>query len=403
VRSLEVGAALPRQQPQPDPSSPPLRGSEYAELSRQVRRAGLLDRRPWYYARTITVTAVLFAAGWAVFAVVGDSWWQLAVAVFLAVMFTQVGFLGHDAGHRQILRSRKASYIIGILHGNLGIGLSYGWWVSKHNRHHAHPNQQGADPDISLSVLAFTESQARGGQRLSRLAVRFQAYLFFPMLLLEAASLHVASIRALTSRAPRYRAWETGLLSIHVVGYLTAVFLVLSPVKAVVFILVQQGLFGLYLGSSFAPNHKGMHILDASDRSGFLHRQVLTSRNVRGGPITDVALGGLNYQIEHHLFPSMPRPNLRHSQALIREFCQQRDLPYCESSLVGSYAQALRHLNSVGRSARPGTSASSGAHGRPAVGTRADGAAGSQNSNDYSDHDPVNVADDERRGCADCD
>jgi fatty acid desaturase len=373
VRSLEVGAAAPpRQQPQPDPSSPP-RGSEYAELSRQVRRAGLLDRRPWYYARTITVTAVLFAAGWAVFAVVGDSWWQLAVAVFLAVMFTQVGFLGHDAGHRQILRSRKASYIIGILLGNLGIGLSYGWWVSKHNRHHAHPNQEGADPDISLSVLAFTESQARG-RGLSRLAVRFQAYLFFPMLLLEAASLHVASIRALTGRGRRYRAWETGLLSAHVVGYLTAVFLVLSPVRAVVFILVQQALFGLYLGSSFAPNHKGMPVLDASNRSSFLHRQVLTSRNVRGGPITDVALGGLNYQIEHHLFPSMPRPNLRRSQALIREFCQQRDLPYCQSSLVGSYAQALRHLNSVGRSPGPGTSGSSGAGGRPAV--RAEGGQG---------------------------
>jgi fatty acid desaturase len=372
VSSLEVGAALPRQ-PQPDPSSPP-RGSEYAELSRQVRRAGLLDRRPWYYARIITVTAVLFAAGWAVFVVVGDSWWQLAVAVFLAVMFTQVGFLGHDAGHRQILRSRKASYIVGILLGNLGIGLSYGWWVSKHNRHHAHPNQQGADPDVSISVLAFTESQARGGRGLSRLAVRFQAYLFFPMLLLEAASLHVASIRALTGRGRRYRAWETGLLSVHVVGYLTAVFVVLSPVRAVVFILVQQGLFGLYLGSSFAPNHKGMPVLDASDRSGFLYRQVLTSRNVRGGRITDVALGGLNYQIEHHLFPSMPRPNLRHSQALIREFCQQRDLPYCQSSLVGSYALALRHLNSVGRSARPGTSGSSGAGGRPAV--RAEGGQG---------------------------
>ncbi len=381
MRSREIGAALPRQQPQPDPPSPPT-GSEYAELSRQIRQAGLLDRRPRYYAWMITVTAVLFAAGWAVFVLVGDSWWQLAVAVFLAVMFTQVGFLGHDAGHRQILRSRKASYIIGILHGNLGIGLSYGWWVGKHNRHHAHPNQQGADPDISISVLAFTESQARGGRGLSRLAVRFQAYLFFPMLLLEAASLHVASIRALTSRGRRYRAWETGLLSVHVVGYLTAVFLVLSPVKAVVFILVQQGLFGLYLGSSFAPNHKGMHILDASDHSGFLQRQVLTSRNVRGGLITDAALGGLNYQIEHHLFPSMPRPNLRHSQALIREFCQQRDLPYCQSSLLGSYAQALRHLNSVGRSARPGTSASSGAGGQPTV--RADGgqAAGARPATD---------------------
>jgi fatty acid desaturase len=333
----------------PDPALPAARGSEYAQLSRRVRQAGLLDRRPRYYAWKIAITAVLLAAGWAAFVLVGDSWWQLAVAAYLAVMFTQVGFLGHDAGHRQILGSRKANYVIGVLHGNLGIGLSYGWWVSKHNRHHAHPNQPGADPDVSLGALAFTSDQADAGRGLGRLVFRFQAWLFFPMLLLEAVALHVSSIRAVASRRTWYRAWETWLLVLHVAVYFTAVFLVLSPVKAGVFILVQQGLFGLYLGSSFAPNHKGMPILDASDSSSFLRRQVLTSRNVRGGWLTDLALGGLNYQIEHHLFPSMPRPSLRRSQRLIREFCQGRDLPYCETSLVGSYAQALGYLNSVGK------------------------------------------------------
>ena len=139
----------------------------------------------------------------------------------------------------------------------------------------------------------------------------------------------------------------------HVAGYLAVVFLVLSPVKAVVFIVVQQGLFGFYLGCSFAPNHKGMPVLSAADRTGFLHRQVLTSRNVRGGWLTDFALGGLNYQIEHHLFPSMPRPNLRRSQPLIAAFCTEHGLPYTEASLLGSYAQALRHLHAVGRLARP--------------------------------------------------
>jgi fatty acid desaturase len=191
----------------------------------------------------------------------------------------------------------------------------------------------------------------RTSRAAARLVYRYQAYLFFPLLLLEGFSLHVASIRALASRASRHRPWETALLAVHVTGYLTVVLLVLSPVRAVVFILVQQGLFGLYLGSSFAPNHKGMPVLQAADRTDFLRRQVLTSRNVRGGWLTDFALGGLNYQIEHHLFPSMPRPNLRHSQALVREFCRQRGLPYCQSSLVGSYAQALRYLDNVGRPA----------------------------------------------------
>jgi fatty acid desaturase len=188
---------------------------------------------------------------------------------------------------------------------------------------------------------------------VTRLLHRYQAYLFFPMLLLEAVSLHVTSVKALTRRAARGRRWERVLLAVHIVGYLTVVFVVLSPVKAVAFMIVQQGLFGVYLGCSFAPNHKGMPVLDAGDRSDFLRRQVLTSRNVRGGWLTDLALGGLNYQIEHHLFPSMPAPNLRRSQEIVEGFCRQRGISYCEASLAGSYVQALRHLNSVGRAAAP--------------------------------------------------
>ena len=353
---LRESAAAPALRIQPASTAfSPRRGSEYAELSRQIKEAGLLELRSAYYILKITLTVAALAAGWIAFIVVGDSWWQLAVAAFLAVVFTQIGFLGHDAGHRQIFGTRRASYVAGVLLGNLGIGLSYGWWVGKHNRHHAHPNQEDADPDIAVGALAFTAAQARAGRGLARLAFRYQAYLFFPLLLLEAVGLHVASVQALARQARR-RPWECVLLIIHFAGYLIAVFLVLPPVKAVVFIIVQQGLFGLYLGCSFAPNHKGMPILDAADRSDFLRRQVLTSRNVRGGWLTDFALGGLNYQIEHHLFPSMPRPNLRRSQALIEAFCQQHDLTYCQASLAGSYAQALRHLNTVGRPA-PGAAA----------------------------------------------
>ena len=355
MRASEAATAVTLQVDLAPTSSAPRRGSEYAQLSRQIKEAGLLERRRGYYAFRIAATTVALAAGWTVFVMVGSSWWQLAVAAFLAVVFTQIGFLGHDAGHRQILGSRRSSYVLGVLLGNLGIGLSYGWWVGKHNRHHAHPNEEGADPDIAVSALAFTAAQAHASRGVARLAFRYQAYLFFPLLLGEAVSLHVASVQALAHRGARHRSWERALLAAHGIGYLTVVLLVLSPVKAAVFILVQQGLFGLYLGCSFAPNHKGMPILDATSRSDFLRRQVLTSRNVRGGWLTDLALGGLNYQIEHHLFPSMPRPNLRHAQALIEAFCQRQGLPYCQTSVAGSYAQALRHLNTVGKLTHPGT------------------------------------------------
>lgn len=333
------------------PESARSRGSDYSHLLRQVQRAGLLDRRPGYYLIKIAFTIALLIAGWAAFVVVGNSWWQLAVAAFLAFVFTQVGFIGHDAGHRQIFRSRRANYLLGVVHGNLAIGLSYGWWVDKHTRHHTHPNQEGKDPDIGGSVVAFTDRQAQVSRGPSRFIARYQRYLFFPLLLLEAVHLHVASVRALAGHRLRHRTWEALLLGTHAAGYLAAVFLVLPPIKAVVFIAVQQALFGAYLGSSFAPNHKGMPVLTGDEQADFLRRQVLTSRDVRGGFLTDFLLGGLNYQIEHHLFPSMPRPNLRLSQPLIRDFCQQQGVAYHETTLWDSYAQALAHLHEVGQGA----------------------------------------------------
>jgi len=328
-------------------------GSDFADLMRRVKAAGLLERRLGYYWAKIAVTGTLLLAAWAAFIAVGDSWWQLGVAGLLAVVFTQMGFIGHDAGHRQIFRSKRANYLVGLVHGNLALGLSYGWWVDKHNRHHAHPNTEGKDPDIDIGALAFTAKQAGAKRgRVTRFIARRQRYLFVPLLLLEAVQLHVASVQAIFGRGLRNRAWEALFLVLHAAGYLTVLTLVLPPVKAAVFVVVQQAMFGLYLGCAFAPNHKGMPILTADDQSDFLRRQVLTSRNVRGSMLVDFALGGLNYQIEHHLFPSMPRPNLRRSQAIVRDFCRQHGLAYCETTLLRSYAQALQHLHDVGRPLR---------------------------------------------------
>jgi fatty acid desaturase len=355
------GPPVSQRERSPHSSSAP-RGSEYAMLSRQVRRAGLLAPRPRYYMWKIAFTTAALAVGWSAFALVGDSWWQLGVAAFLAVVFGQIGFLGHDAGHRQIFPTRRANYVLGILCGNLGIGLSYGWWTRKHNRHHAHPNTEGADPDIMIGPLAFSATRAQAGRGIQRLLFRYQAYLLIPLLFLEAGGMHAASVGALIRQARQPRTshkgngrhwiWETGLLAVHVGGYLCALILVLSPVRAVIFVLVQQGLFGFYLGCSFAPNHKGMPVLTATDRTDFLRRQVLTSRNVRGSRLTDFVLGGLNYQIEHHLFPSMPRPSLRRAQPLIAAFCAEHHVPYCQDTLFGSYAQALGHLNKIGKLTR---------------------------------------------------
>jgi fatty acid desaturase len=322
-------------------------GSDYSELSRRVKAAGLLRRRPAYYSMKITVTIGSFLAAWVVFVLVGSTWWQLLTAAFLGVVFTQMGFLGHDSGHRQVFGTRRATYLFGLLTGNLGIGLSFGWWMDKHSRHHAHPNDLERDPDVGAGVVVFDPTQTSRRTGVRRLLTSMQAFLFFPMLLFEGLHLHVASARALRSGVVKARWVEGSLLLTHAVAYLAIVALVLPLWQAIAFVAVQQGVFGLYMGISFAPNHKGMPMERPEYHWDYLRRQVITSRNVKGNPVVDFLLGGLNYQIEHHLFPSLPRPSLRRVQPLVREFCAELGVPYVECGVARSYRQAIGHLHKV--------------------------------------------------------
>jgi fatty acid desaturase len=148
------------------------RGSLYAQLSRQVKDAGLLERRPGYYTAKISLTVSAFVGVWAAVVLLGASWWTLAVAAVMAMAYTQIAFIGHDAGHKQIFRGHRVNYLFGVALGNLAVGLSYGWWIDKHNRHHANPNHEGKDPDIAPGVLVFTSSQARPSLRRSQPLIR---------------------------------------------------------------------------------------------------------------------------------------------------------------------------------------------------------------------------------------
>ena len=330
-----------------DPST-----ASFRALARQVRAMGLLDRRPGYYRVKVTGTIFAFFAGWALFVVVGNSWVTLAVAPLVGMTFTQLGFLGHDAGHNQVFGARRRNRLLGLLVGNALIGLSFGWWVPKHNAHHAHPNEVGLDPDIGEGiVLVSSDAPGTGPGPLASWLARWQAPLFFPLMLLRSVGMHVLGIERLLRRRDRAAAIEASLIALHAALYLTVVLWVLSPLKALAFIAVQQAVFSVYLGISFAPNHKGMPIIESATAAGFARRQVVTARNIRGGPFTTFMLGGLNYQIEHHLFESMPRPNLPRVQGLVRDFCVATDLGYREESFVGSFRQIVQHLSDAGAAA----------------------------------------------------
>ncbi|MBB4688179.1 fatty acid desaturase family protein [Amycolatopsis jiangsuensis] len=320
--------------------------NDFSALGRIMRREGLLDRRYGYYAVKISLTLLAFAGGCAAFVLLGDSWWQLVTAVFFAVMFAQVAFLGHDAGHNQVFRTGRANDRAGYAFGGI-VGMSYGWWMGKHTRHHANPNHEGDDPDIDIPLLAFTRGQTVHKSGFVRWTSKHQAALFFPLLLLEGLSLHWAGIQAVWRGQVKTRWLEAALLSAHVVVYLGAVFVVLSPPVALAFIAVHQGLWGVYMGCSFAPGHKGMPTYTDKTELDFLRKQVLSSRNVQGRRWVDFTLGGLNHQIEHHLFPSMPRANLRRAQPLVRAFCAEHGIDYAQCGLLKTYHYVLQHLHEV--------------------------------------------------------
>ncbi|WP_329139602.1 acyl-CoA desaturase [Streptomyces sp. NBC_01476] len=325
-------------------------GSEFAPLLRQIKDAGLLRRRPGHYTLMIGANLLALAAVWTAVALVGGSgsWWVLALAVPAAVFSGRSGFVGHDAGHQQIAASRTVNRALALFHGNLLLGMGAGWWTDKHNRHHANPNHVGKDPDVEVGALVWTRAQAVEREGFARFLTKYQAWLFFPMVLLEGLALKVASLQDLRRLPARERAVEGGLLVAHLAGY-TALLLSTLPLgQAITFAALHHALLGLHLGCSFAPNHKGMAMPEEGARWGHLRRQVLTSRNVRGNPLTDFFLGGLNYQIEHHLVPSLPRPHLRRAQPLVRAHCERLGVPYTETGLFTSYAQALGHMNAVG-------------------------------------------------------
>jgi fatty acid desaturase len=325
---------------------PKTAGSDFAALNRQIAEAGLLERRTAYYAVRLSVVTAMLAGAWAAFFLIGSSWWNIAVAGLLGLVFSQAALLAHDVAHRQVFRTMKPSAVAGRIAANVAVGMSYGWWMDKHTRHHNNPNHDDLDPDVQPELLIWATESAWGRRGIKGFINRHQAGLFFPLLTLLSIDLRISSIKALRRPGMKRRGLEASLMALHLVAYAAALLLVLSPLQALVFFVVHHAVFGVYLGMTFAPNHKGMP--HPSGDEDYLRKQVLTSRNVTGGRLTDVALGGLNYQIEHHLFPAMPTPNLPKAQPIVRAYCEQLGISYVETDLITSYRQALRHLHAVG-------------------------------------------------------
>jgi fatty acid desaturase len=324
--------------------------TDFIALTEQVRQAGLMKREiPWYIRRMVTL-ALGFGATAALFVVLGHSWWQLVTATLFSFLLGQAGFLAHDAGHRQIFASAKRNEWTCRIIANLVVGLSYGWWMNKHGKHHANPNRIGKDDDIATGVVVFNPEDAGQRTGFAKWFAAHQGSFFIPLLTLVALDLHISAVRRVLDRnqiVPARRT-EIALLAIRLVVFPLVVLAVLGPWLGLAFLGVHLATFGIYFGGAFAPNHKGMPLVPKDVKIDFMRRQTLMSRNISGGWWVDKGMGGLNYQIEHHLFPTMSSRNLKLVQPMVREYCAERDITYTETTLGQSYMIVMRYLNRVG-------------------------------------------------------
>jgi len=323
--------------------------SSYSELKAAIRAEGLLEKQPWYYARTMLALFGLLSISLGALFMLPGFPLQLINAALLAFVFAQLGLLGHDAGHDQVFASRRWNTFLGRLCGNLLLGMGLDWWREHHNAHHARPNQEGRDPDADLGVLALSPEQAARRYGFGGWCSRHQLLLTPLFASLQVFELHRYTVGFLLRRRSRSRYVEGFLVASHFVLYLGLLSMALGVPRGLLFAIVPTVVSGWYLNVIFGTNHTAMPLLSQSQRMGFVEQQVTTSRNVRVPGFLAFLFGGLDLQIEHHLFPTMPRNQMRRAQAATKTFCAQHGLAYRESGFAETYLEIFTHMWRVSR------------------------------------------------------
>lgn len=331
--------------------------SHYTELLHKVKEAGLLKKTPAFYVLRLLYITVLSLTTWAAAYYLSTlgSWWLLAaipVMAFQGILAAQYGFIAHEMAHRQVFNSNRLNDELGRILANGMAGLSYGFWMRKHNRHHARPNQIGYDPDIDIEVISFTTESLEEKHGFEKKLSQNQGWLFPILLSMTGFHLLLDSMKSVFNKErplPR-RFYELSMMTVRqVVPIAISVFL-FGWLAGLGLWLVMMLSFGVFMGGAFAPNHKGMPLVPKDAKIDFFTRQVLTSRNIRSSWWTDNLMGGLNFQVEHHLFPTMPRPHLAEAHRIVIDYCNEKGVPFVETSLAESYKIIIQYLNKVGLS-----------------------------------------------------
>lgn len=259
------------------------------------------------------------------------------------IFLVQAGMLGHDFSHLQVCKSKKHNRFFGRMMWSLVCGLSESGWCAKHNAHHTHVNHVDRDPDLDMPFV-FSEKQLKNKSAFfKRYLLPHQHIFFFFVLPLAYVSMSAWSLTHML----RVRSWHTAAdaacIAIRYAVFFGLPFLFLPVSVALWFLAVQTLVIGVYMSMVFAPNHKGAAVVDDADTPSWIYQITLT-RNVAPSWGVFYLLGGLNFQIEHHLFSTMSRFHCAAARPIVKKFCEKHDIPYHETTWWGSMQEIYRSL-----------------------------------------------------------
>lgn len=325
----------------------------WKELNESFKGMGAHIRTPGFYLWNTVLVAVMFFAAWGGL-LLAPSWpVRILLAAITGFATVQAGLVGHDAGHRAVSKNQKVNVLVGHFFFSFITGYSFDRWSWAHNRHHARCNEGDVDPDMELGYLAVYAEDAKRKEGLARWTTRYQHLLLGLALLAQPYSMMADSISHLWKQPGRTHKDRLGLVA-HIFLWGVLPIWILGFWPALINYVIRNAIAGPYMSAIFLFNHVGAPTVAVGQKLPYMYQQIITSRNIPQGWLTDWLTGGLNHQIEHHLFPTAPRPHYGRSRAMVRELCARYNIPYQEISYwracwdVWNHFREMAHL--AGRS-----------------------------------------------------
>lgn len=268
----------------------------------------------------------------------------------LSLILAQFAFVGHDAGHGSLGISPRLHTLVGEYCMTLFTGLAFAEWYGRHRLHHRFCQHEPRDPDMDVTLVAsLTDDSRRKKGPAGRVFTRLQGVsTWFLSLLFAHSQRHLSQWGVL--RAPlRFRV-DAFFLVLHLaLWWAVPLLLGVTPDRVVLVYFLPLFFLGPYLAAIFWVNHVGMPLIAEPAEFSYLEHQLVTSRTIVNPRYMDWFFGGLNFQIEHHLFPTIPSFRLRRVSELVKPLIERESLPYHGVSFPRAMQDVAAHFVRVAR------------------------------------------------------